>query len=386
MRVHRSRPAALLAALALVLLAACGGSSADAGAAPSGTLSCAPDVSAVDGRPLYGVSLDWSQDTAADYAKRLGRTPAVYVAFAAYPLQGDDLASVDQAVTQVARLHAALMLTLEPNAGLQVVTPQTAEALAKVLAGYNDRGVPVLVRFAHEMNGSWYAWGQQPTAYKAAFRTVAAAVHAKAAHSQMLWAPSYGGGYPFAGGPHEATPGSPERALLDTNHDGRLTQSDDPYAPYYPGDDAVDWVGMSLYHWGTAYPWGENEVPEAGKLVAMLTGTYRGGGGDERAVPDFYGSFAGVHRKPVALTETAAFYAPGHGGAPERQVKSAWWKQVLDPGLSTRFPKLALIGWLEWDKKETEIHGRVDWGVTRDPALLAGFRAALPSTLRYAGC
>ena len=67
---------------------------------------------------------------------------------------------------------------------------------------------------------------------------------------------------------------------------------DDPYAPYYPGDDAVDWVGMSLYHWGSAYPWGENEIPEAGKLLAQVTGEYDGLNGDERAVPDFYGTYA----------------------------------------------------------------------------------------------
>ena len=24
----------------------------------------------------------------------------------------------------------------------------------------------------------------------------------------------------------------------------------DPYGPYYPGDEWVDWVGMSIYHFG----------------------------------------------------------------------------------------------------------------------------------------
>jgi soluble lytic murein transglycosylase-like protein len=67
----------------------------------------------------------------------------------------------------------------------------------------------------------------------------------------MLWAPNYGGGYPFASGQYNALPGTSDFALLDTNHDGVLNMSDDPYLPYYPGDDAVDWVGMSLYHWGS---------------------------------------------------------------------------------------------------------------------------------------
>ena len=64
--------------------------------------------------------------------------------------------------------------------------------------------------------------------------------------------------------------------------------ADDSYAPYYPGDDAVDWVGMSLYHWGATYPWGENELPEANKFTDQLTGTYVGANGDDSLLPDFY--------------------------------------------------------------------------------------------------
>ncbi|MFP3802582.1 glycosyl hydrolase, partial [Paraburkholderia sp. SIMBA_027] len=74
---------------------------------------------------------------------------------------------------------------------------------------FNDDGVPVIVRFAHEMNGSWYAWSQQPQKYVAAFQTLAKAVHTLAPGSAMMWAPNYGGGYPFAGGKYEAKPGTP---------------------------------------------------------------------------------------------------------------------------------------------------------------------------------
>ena len=165
-----------------------------------------------------------------------------------------------------------VMITLEPWNGLASVTAEAAAALADLAAGYNARGVPVLIRFAHEMNGSWYPWSQQPSAYIKAFQVVADAIHSKAPQSAMLWAPNYGGGYPFKGGQFEIKPESADFKLLDTNQDGQLTMSDDPYSPYYPGDAAVDWVGMSLYHWGNAYPWGENEVPEAGKFIAQLTG------------------------------------------------------------------------------------------------------------------
>ncbi len=66
------------------------------------------------------------------------------------------------------------------------------------------------------MNGSRFAWGQQPTAYVDAFRRVAAALHARAPGSATMWAPNYGGGYPFAGGRYK----QPADGLLDTDGDG----------------------------------------------------------------------------------------------------------------------------------------------------------------------
>jgi hypothetical protein len=35
---------------------------------------------------------------------------------------------------------------------------------------------------------------------------------------------------------------------LDTNGDGLLDMKDDMYSPYWPGDEWVDWVGMSVFH------------------------------------------------------------------------------------------------------------------------------------------
>src|SRR5438309_5227705 len=54
----------------------------------------------------------------------------------------------------------------------------------------------------------------------------------------MVWAPHYGGGYPFTGGRYVAVRGTPDFKALDANSDGVLTMADDPYATYYPGDDA----------------------------------------------------------------------------------------------------------------------------------------------------
>jgi hypothetical protein len=325
------------------------------------------------------VNLDWATDSPAAYSQRLGHRPALYVQFFRFPLGAAEVAYLEAAVEAAATEGGMLMVTLEPFDGLTAVTPEAATALADRLAAANAQGVSSFVRFAHEMNGAWYAWDQQPTAYIKAFRIVADAVHSRSPQSAMVWAPVYGGAYPFKGGQFEVHPGSADFGLLDTNRDGRLDMTDDPYTPYYPGDDAVDWVGMSLYHWGSAYPWGENELPETGKFLALLTGKYNGLNGDERAVPDFYEMFYKMHGKPVAITETAAFYDPARGGADELTLKESWWRQVFDPALLAAYPGIKMINWFEWKKPESEDRGAlVDWRALGSPALAQQFRADLP--------
>ncbi|MFK0003142.1 glycoside hydrolase family 26 protein [Paenarthrobacter sp. NPDC090522] len=336
-----------------------------------------------DGGTLFGVNLDWHSKPLATFAKDLGHKPAVSVSFTGFPLTSKDEDDLEQAVQQIRADGHMMLLTLEPAAGLSTVTEETANALAKDLDRFNKEGVPVIVRFAHEMNGSWYAWSQQPQKYIASFQTLATAVHSLAPGSAMMWAPNYGGGYPFSGGAFEAKPGTAEFAALDTNGDGALTMQDDAYAPYYPGDDAVDWVGMSLYHWGAKYPWGENELPEANKFTDQLTGKYVGANGDDSLLPDFYDVYGVQHGKPVAIPETAALYAPAAGGEQEMAIKQSWWKQLFDPSVHQQFPQLKMINWFEWDKNEVEVKGRVDWTITNTPLVREEFTSALPDWLRY---
>ena len=290
-----------------------------------------------------------------------------------------DLATFDSTVRVIASQHAMFLVTLEPMQGLAAVTPEAADTLARQIERANAAGVPTFIRFAHEMNGSWYPWGQQPKAYVEAYRLLADMVHSRAPNAAMLWAPNYGGGYPFKGGPFEALAGSPEFSLLDTSHDGRLDMMDDPYGPFYPGDDAVDWVGLSLYHWGSSYPWGDNELPEDGKFAAQLHGAYVGLNGDDSAIPDFYDAYWAGHHKPVAIPETAAFYDPARRGVDELQLKQAWWRQVLDPAFLAAHPGIKMIDWFEWLKPEAEAAGAlIDWRALGSPAIEEQFRRDLP--------
>lgn len=80
----------------------------------------------------------------------------------------------------------------------------------------------------------------------------------------FLWSPNDGSGYPYSGYGIVSLPTAASNptdfAALDTNKDGVINNQDDPYTPYYPGDQYVDWVGMSIYHYSNTYPYGANDV------------------------------------------------------------------------------------------------------------------------------
>ena len=52
------------------------------------------------------------------------------------------------------------------------------------------------------------------------------------------------------GGNYSVVNGTAEWHALDTNGDGWVDMSDDPYGPFWPGADYVDWVGLDIYHMG----------------------------------------------------------------------------------------------------------------------------------------
>jgi hypothetical protein len=357
-----------------------GSSSCPAGGGAASATGARSQALIPAGGTWFGIGIDWGADSAAGVRSRLGddHTPGVWVQFADFPLTQADRTHLDGFIEQVRTVGGIGLITLEPNGGLDAVTESAANDLADMVAGYQACGVPILIRFAHEMNGSWYAWSQDPAGYARAFRTVAAAIHARAAGAGMLWAPNTGLGYPFHGGRYEAPPGSAAARALDTNGDGSVSAADDPYAPYWPGDDAVDWVGMSVYHFGNTYPWGANVVPLAGAFESLLTG--RGSG-----APDFYATWAAGHHKPMAIVETAALWRPSGGGASELAIKQGWWRQVFSKATIDHFPDIRLIGWFDWKKQEAEVKDVVDWRVSANPTVTRAFFNDLPQDwLRFA--
>ena len=161
----------------------------------------------------------------------------------------------------------------------------------------------------------------------------------------MIWSPNIGIGYPFVGAGFEgytpqATDTDPKKlanfAVLNTDNlgpsAGLLTGTDDPYGPYYPGDEWVDWIGISSYSvtgdintkQSTPAP---PDVFTDPASKSSLVGTLE--------IQNFYRRFVQNTGKPFIFSETGAAYQRNVEGsnfitpdadpaAVELSVKQAW--------------------------------------------------------------
>ncbi len=131
--------------------------------------------------------------------------------------------------------------------------------------------------------------------------------------------------------------------MLDTNRDGVVDAKDNPYSGYYPGDQYVDWIGMSIYSYGTVYPWSDNIIAPPGKFESILNDN------------DFYNAYAVVKNKPFMISETAATFhlTTPFVGASDLDTKQSWWKQfITNASFLQSYPKVKSICIFEFRKFE----------------------------------
>ncbi len=114
------------------------------------------------------------------------------------------------------KYHCGMHIALEPDKGLEVIKDD--ERLHRFAAQAKEAGIPIFLRFANEMNDPGNAWGKDIQLYKEKFRLVADVMHKKAPNVVMCWAPNDWGYKGF-----------------------------DDAIKWYPGDEYVDWVGVSSY-------------------------------------------------------------------------------------------------------------------------------------------
>ncbi|KAJ3130123.1 hypothetical protein HK098_006182 [Nowakowskiella sp. JEL0407] len=287
-----------------------------------------------------------------------------------------------------ASTEVVILLSVYARQGLteDIVTDDDLKALAQQCARLNQQGRKILLRFCPEMNGSWAAYGQKAYTYVNNWKRMAVFMKSIAPETALLWSPNSAAGYPFAGGQFSISPINIEFGYIDTNGDGILNADDHPYLPYYPGDEWVDWVGMSIYYYGVQFPWITNELPPANRYHDILSGIYTGPGFPPTATPyDFYEEFCLLRNKPFFGSEIGAAFHLSlisdptvrlSEGAGELAIKQTWWRQSLtNSTFLGLYPKIKGFSLFEFVKAEEETLR--DFRMTAASGTLNEFKADL---------
>jgi hypothetical protein len=253
-------------------------------------------------------------------------------------------------------------------------------------------GLPLGIRFAHEMNGSWYPWSagltqiksgrtmlqlnNTPAKFIAAWQHVWNVFQDVGANKYVIWA------------------WTPVTTLCSTHASGSGScgAAYTTYAEDYPGDQFVDWIGLSTYASGSASKF-------------TFAGTYQSS----------FKALAAVSAKPVYIAETGAAQRVTTPGVAKNTFASAvdqtalkvqWTTQVLQgflvqgSGGSSDFlnPGQRVIGFVLFNNYVPNVHtvsqrvngstqslqSETDWRLDSSPEALAAFRAGVADP-RYLG-
>lgn len=230
-----------------------------------------------------------------------------------------DAAFPTDEVKKINASGATTMITWEPwEPNGQAV--QAKYTLARINAGDFDTlinnwaksikalGTPLLLRFAHEMNGDWYPWGNTngntAEGYLNAYKRVWAMFKAAGVTNvKFVWSPNV----------------------------------DFPMGPYYPGSTYVDYVALDGYNWDTSSP---EQV--FGNSIDAIKGLWSG-----------QESYA----KPIFIGET---------GCPEYSGKPAWITAFF-----TLLKDRGLVGFI-WFNYNKEQNWKIDSSVAATTAFKKG--------------
>jgi hypothetical protein len=185
--------------------------------------------------------------------------------------------------------------------------------------GTSDRRV--LLRFAHEMNGTWYPWsvgknGNDAGDYVAAWQALHDLFVGEGANAvEWVWCPNvhFDGAFPL----HR-------------------------WGELYPGDGFVDWVALDGYNWGTApgHRWRPFRAVFEESLAKL-----------DEVAPN----------KPVMIAET--------GCNPDGGNKAAWIAAALFEDIPLVFPQVRALVWFNANKEHR-------WRFDSDGASARAFLAA----------
>ena len=276
-------------------------------------------VGALD-TPGEGRSFGGESD-ANDFSQRVGEPLALGYTYLRY---GADFP--ERWAERNAEAGRAIQIAMEPNNIYAVQDDDYLENWARDAARFPGA---VFLRFGGEMNGAWTPWHADPLAYRKAFRRVARVMKRVAPNVAMVWAPND----------------------VPTDNLDR----------YYPGDDVVDWVGISLY---VVRYYDDNRLEPA---YQDNPATF---------IEPFYAKYAA--RKPLCLVECGVTHNSRVEGMPSEQF-AATRIQDLFSAIKVRFPRLKMFCWFDRNNLAGASPDRRlnDYSLPRDSPELAAFRSSI---------
>ena len=232
------------------------------------------------------------------------------------------------------RTHGSLpLITWEPWNPFQGVN-QPAYALQQIIDGAYDTyiltwaqasiawGHPYFLRFAHEMNGNWYPWSEQVNGNTAGQFVLAWQ------HVHNLFTTQGVTNVTWVWSPNVVYPGST------------------PLQDLYPGDAAVDWVGMDGYNWGN----------NLGHVWQPFSSVFQ----------QTYQELLTITALPLMIAEMASAEQGGN--------KASWITDAFVTQLPQHFPSVRAFTWFN-ENKET------DWRIESSPTAQNAFATAIQSSI-----
>jgi len=269
-----------------------------------------------------------------DFADLIGSMPRIVMW---YQTWADPYNAFFAAGADAIRARGAMpMISWEPRASHQNFDPEWS--LTTIIDGDHDAfvrqwardvaawGQPLYVRLMHEMNGQWTSWspglnGNTAPEFVTAWRHVIEITRAEgAANVRWIWCPNIDDGNP----------------------------SFTPYEQLYPGDDYVDWVGLTGYNWGTSQRW---------SVWRDLTSTFK----------DSIDQIRAITGKPLMIAEMASAEQGGDKGG---------WISDGFSRLTTDLPDVKAVVWFDTFDARLGTH----WEVDSSPGSLAAYRAVAASS------
>ena len=190
------------------------------------------------------------------FPQLVGKDMAGYLLYMTY---GNDVTMYQSHIDRAIEKDKILQIALQPLSGLWQVDGSESYLISLATQMQNS-GCRMMLRFAGEMNDETSNWFSDPDTFIRAFRTVSSIFHQYAPDVPVIWAPNH---YP-----------------PDTIDD------------YYPGDEYVDYVGISSYmpHNPITDPLGMGV--DRGRWSSQLDNIY-----------SLYG-----HKKPIIIVESGSSY------------------------------------------------------------------------------